>query len=106
MKYRLGCSLEEYQRKIESGEWQAHTFPKGFVVTQIIDYEEEKVLTVHLLGGKDFDEWKEEANQRLIAFGREHGCKSLEAACRFGLGRKLKRLGWKPWHVVMKKDLQ
>lgn len=105
MKYRLGYSQDEYRQKVESGEFQLHNFPKGFLITRVVSYREGKVLEVVLAGGEQFDSWKSEAQDKLIAFAKEHGCTALEAACRFGMGKKLKSLGWKPWHVIMRKEL-
>lgn len=105
MKFRLGCSLEQYKKKIDSGEWQLFGFDKGFLVTRVVKYEEEKVVEVLLAGGEQFDAWKSEANERLKQFGIEQGCKALEAVCRLGLEKKLKPLGWRRHRVVMRTDL-
>jgi len=83
-KYRLGYTFEEYRNKVESGEWQLHEFKNGFLITEVVKFADDKVLMVHLVGGEQFDAWKEEAQERLIKFGREQGCLALEAACRFG----------------------
>ena len=104
-KYRLGYTWDEYKKKIESGEWQLHAFDKGFAVTEIKQYVEEKICLVHLLGGEKFEEWKLQANNRLINFGREQGCKALEAVCRIGLAHKLKPIGWKQHRVMMRYEL-
>ena len=63
------------------------------------------MLEVLLAGGEQFDAWKAEAQEHLIKFGREQGCNALEAACRFGMARKLKTLGWRPWHVIMRHEI-
>lgn len=104
-KYRLGYTFEEYRTKVESGEWQLHEFKNGFLITEVVKFADDKVLMVHLVGGEQFDAWKEEAQERLIKFGREQGCLALEAACRFGMAKKLEPLGWKPWHVMMRKEI-
>ena len=86
---------EEVDRKLRSGEWQIHKFPKGFILTEIKQYPKERVLLVHVLVGSGFDEWIDEAWERLKAFGREHGCGAVEAMVRLGLIKKLKPLGFK-----------
>lgn len=105
-KVRLGYTLDQYKKKIESGEWQLHSFPKGFLITQVIQYAEERVCVVQLLGGEQFDAWKSQANESLKQFGREQGCKALEAVCRLGLAPKLKPLGWRHYRTVMRMDLE
>jgi hypothetical protein len=105
LKYRLGYSEDEYRQKVESGEFQLHNFPKGFLITRVVVYQEGKVLEVLLAGGEQFDAWKSEAQEKLIKFGREQGCTALEAACRFGMAKKLEPLGWKPWHVLVRKEI-
>ncbi len=106
MKYRLGYTTEEIKEKVEKGEFQLHEYPLGFVLTEIRVFPEEKICFVHFLGGSDFDSWKSKLVDDLVKFAKAHGCASLEASCRLGLGRKLERMGWKRWHVVMKKDLR
>jgi hypothetical protein len=105
VKYRLGYTWDQYREKIESGEWQLHKFPKGFLITEVVQWAEEKVLLVQLAGGEQFDAWKEEAQERLIKFGREQGCTALEAACRVGMFKKIKPLGWRLWHVIARKEI-
>lgn len=105
-KYRLGYSTEEVGEKVKKGEWQMHEYPLGFVLTEIRVFKEEKVCFVHFLGGRSFDSWKSKVNEDLREFAKAKGCSSLEASCRLGLGKKLESLGWKRWHIVMKKDLR
>jgi len=88
-------SQEEVEQKLRSGEWQIHKFDRGFILTEIKQYPDERVLLVHVLAGDGFDEWINEAWERLKSFGREHSCTSVEAFCRLGLTKKLKPLGFK-----------
>lgn len=90
---------------MESGEWSALTFPLGFVFVEVMQYQEEKVLLVHFLGGKKFDQWKSELVERLVQFGKANGCAAIEAGCRVGLEKKLKPLGFERWHVLIRKEL-
>lgn len=105
-KFRLGYTWDEIKEKVEKGEWQLHQYPLGFVFTEIKKCPEEKVCVVHFLGGRQFDSWKEKLVSDLEAFGIEHGCDALEAGCRFGLFKKLKPLGWKAWHLIVRKELR
>ncbi len=69
---------------------QIHKFHLGFVITQIEEIDGERVLHVVWLAGEKFRDWKAEAFQRLEKFGREHGCKAIEADCRPGLASLLR----------------
>lgn len=104
-KYRLGYTEAEYRRKIEAGEWQLHTFSHGFLITEIRTYVEERVLIVHLIGGERLDEWKSEADRKLIEFAKEHRCEAIEAMCRLGLEKTLRDHGYRRHRVVMRKEL-
>lgn len=105
MRLRIGITQEEFERKVLSGEMQVHKFPLGEIATEIREFPGERVLMVQLLAGERFDEWKEEAERRLIAFGKEKHCTSIEAMARLGLGKKLRELGWKKNAVLMRKDI-
>ena len=104
-KFRLGTTEQELKEKVEKGEWQLHKYPLGFVLTEIRQYPEEKICIVHFLGGEQFDSWKTQVDDDLEKFAKAQGCKALEAGCRLGLERKMKSLGWKRWHVVIRKEL-
>lgn len=108
MRLRLGGTLEDYRRMVEAGDAQLHGFGKGFAITEIKDYTHprERVLNVLLLGGKDFDEWKAEADLRLVSFARVNGCSAIEFACRLGLARKISGLGYTERRKLMRKELE
>jgi hypothetical protein len=88
-------SQEEIDQKLRSGEWQLHKFRRGIILTEIKQYPKERVLLVHVLAGGGFDEWMDEAWERLKSLGREHGCIAIETLARLGLTKKLKPLGFK-----------
>ena len=59
---------------------------QGAFVTKIAKYPQKNLLCVILLGGDKFQEWRDEADALLNAFGKEHNCEYIEL-----FGRK----GWK-----------
>ena len=59
---------------------------QGAFVTKIAKYPQKNLLCVILLGGDKFQEWRDEADALLNAFGKEHNCEYVEL-----FGRK----GWK-----------
>ena len=92
-------------RKVEKGEYQYHPFGSCEVYTQIMDYGHEKVLEVVLLFGDDFLGKREEVVSHLEKFGKQHGCKAVEALSRLGLEPTLRPLGWKKKKVLLRKDI-
>lgn len=97
--------FEEIEKKIKEGDYQYHPFDTCFVITQITDYGTEKVLEVVLLLGEDFISKKSEVVDRLVRFGKEHGCKAVETICRLGLEPTLKTLGWKKKRILLRREI-
>lgn len=104
VKGRIGFTSQQLDEKVASGDWQVHSFPLGFILTEIKQFPEERVLLIHLLGGERLDEWIVGANKRMDEFARECGCNAVEATCRFGLINRMKGLGYKPYRTLMRKD--
>jgi hypothetical protein len=105
LRVRVGFSEEELTARIKCGEMQLHKFPLGFVVTEIKQFPEERVLIVQLLGGRDFALWAEEVVSHLRAFAKAHGCVAVEALSRLGLEKHLKPLGYKRKRVLLRDEL-
>lgn len=97
--------MADIDAKVRSGAYQYHHFDNGFVLTTVTQYQNERVLDVVLVLGEKYEDWKEEALNRLTSFGREQGCQALEAVCRKGLEHVLKPLGWKRTKVTLRKEL-
>lgn len=106
-RLRLGGSLADYRAAVQDGRAQLHAFATGFAITEIRDYThpQERVLTVLLLGGKGFDEWKAEADRTLVSFARVNGCQAIEFACRLGLFKKVADLGYTKRRILARKEL-
>lgn len=98
-------NLQEVEDKVKAGEWQLHPFPLGTCITEIRKYDSEKVVTVHLLAGERFDEWKDGCVQHLRDFAKEHECGAIEALCRPGLAKTLKAMGWRTRNVEVRLNL-
>lgn len=107
-RLRLLGTPDDYQRMVEAGQAQAHEFADGFAITQVVEYKvpHERVLNVLLLGGKRFDEWKGEADEKLVDFARVNGCSAIEFACRLGLAKKIADLGYTEHRKLMRKELE
>jgi len=98
-------SLVELEAKIQAGEYQLHAFDLGIVISELKQYDGERVLVAHLLSGERFDEWKEECVERLREFAAKHECSAIEALCRPALARTLKRIGWRTRNVQVRLSL-
>lgn len=98
--------FEEIDAKVQRGEYQFHDFGTCWVWTQITDYGNERVLDVVLLLGDGFVEIKDVVVSHLVRFGKEHGCRAVEALARIGLEPTLKPLGWKKKKVQLRKEIE
>lgn len=99
-------SFDEITEKIKRGEYQKHAFPLGFVITQISQYQNERVLDVVLLLGERFGEWKAELVSHLVTFAKAHECKAVEAISRLGLEGALKDQGFRKKKVLLRKEVE
>ena len=105
-KLAQGPSLEELDKKIQAGEYQYHNFGSCFVITHIAENKHERVLEVVVLFGSGFLEKREEVTKTLEDFGKEHGCKAVEAPkARLGLESAMKPFGWKRKKVILRKEI-
>ena len=64
--------------------------PIGGLLTQIIEYSEFDSCRIVALGGKDFEDWREETDRVLDLYCKFHGLKRVEFAGRKGWLRRLK----------------
>ena len=104
---RLSGTPEDYRKKVLMGLAQVHKFDKGMAITEVVEYHtpREKILNVLLLSGREFEDWKAEADKTLVEFARVNGCNAIEFACRLGLAKKVAPLGYDKKAVLMRKDL-
>jgi hypothetical protein len=108
-KFRNGSlrtlPFSEIDKKVREGLYQFHEFGTCFVITQIMVYDNETVLEVVLLYGEGFPERKAEVVEGLKKFGKEQGCKAIEALSRRGLGPALKPLGFRTTRVLLRTEI-
>jgi hypothetical protein len=108
-KFRNGSlrtlPFAEIDKKVREGLYQFHEFGTCFVITQIMEYDSETVLEVVLLYGEGFPERKESVVEGLKKFGKEQGCKAIEALSRRGLGPALKPLGFRTTRVLLRTEI-
>ena len=79
---------------------------KGAFVTKIAKYPQKNLLVVILLGGDEFQEWRDEADAVLNAFGKQHNCEYVELFGRKGWGKMLKDIDYKEVTRVFAKEIR
>ncbi len=79
---------------------------KGAFVTKIAKYPQKNLLIVILLGGNEFQEWRDEADALLNAFGKENNCEYVELFGRKGWGKMLKDIDYKEVTRLFAKEIR
>ena len=79
---------------------------KGAFVTKIAKYPQKNLLIVILLGGVEFQEWRDEADALLNAFGKENNCEYVELFGRKGWGKMLKDIDYKEVTRLFAKEIR
>ena len=59
-------------------------------------------LMVWLMGGKDFKDWCDTAIPLLQAYAQQHGKHWVECNARPGIGRELRKHGWRTTHELIR----
>jgi len=111
LKYSLGeygiddiknaCISKNMQLWVKVGK-QA----KGAFVTKIAKYPQKNLLIVILLGGDEFQEWRDEADALLNAFGKQNNCEYVELFGRKGWGKMLKDINYKEVTRLFAKEIR
>jgi hypothetical protein len=79
---------------------------KGAFVTKIAKYPQKNLLIVILLGGDEFQEWRDEADALLNAFGKQNNCEYVELFGRKGWGKMLKDIDYKEVTRLFAKEIR
>jgi hypothetical protein len=79
---------------------------EGAFITKISQYPQKNILCVLLLAGKNFSEWRDEADVLLNAFGKENKCEYVELFGRKGWGKVLKDLDYKEQTRLFAKEIE
>ena len=111
LKYSLGeYSIDDIKNLCISKDMQLWVkFDKevqGAFVTKINKYPQKNLLLVILLGGDKFQEWRDEADALLNAFGKQHNCEYVELFGRKGWGKVLKDIDYKEVTRLFAKEIK
>ena len=79
---------------------------KGAFVTKIAKYPQKNLLIVILLGGDEFQEWRDAADALLNAFGKQNNCEYVELFGRKGWGKMLKDIDYKEVTRLFAKEIR
>lgn len=97
-------SFEDVRAAIDEGRVIFWPGANSAVLTEIIEYPQQRTLNFWLAGGNLAE--LEAMYPGIEAWGREQGCTTASTSGRPGWERTfLKREGWKPRTVVMTKEL-
>ena len=111
LKYSLGeYSIDDIKNLCVSKDMQLWVkFDKevqGAFVTKINKYPQKNLLLVILLGGDKSQEWRDEADALLNAFGKQHNCEYVELFGRKGWGKMLKDIDYKEVTRLFAKEIK
>ena len=71
------------------------------LILSVREYPNKTTLYVELVAGRSLDEWIDDIEGLLRDFAYMRGIDTIEASCRKGLARRLKRRGWNTKAVIM-----
>lgn len=96
-------TIDDVARYIDSGRCMLWLVKDTGLVAALVMHlpDDRDSLLVWLMGGKDFREWEPEVAPLLQRYAREHGRRYVEAYCRPGLSKLLRRSGWRPRTTLM-----
>jgi len=66
----------------------------GCLTTEITQYPAKRVLSMHFLGGEDFDSWYKLLLEQITRYGLDMGCDGIEGVARFGFWKYLQADGF------------
>lgn len=70
-------------------------------VVSVIETDAARKLNVDVLTGKGMHRWEDQLEALLLEFRDITGSKCIEASCRRGLAKRLKKRGWREKAIVM-----
>ena len=98
---KKSCISKNMQLWVKIGKQAKDAF-----VTKIAKYPQKNLLIVILLGGDEFQEWRDEADALLNAFGKENNCEYVELFGRKGWGKMLKDIDYKEVTRLFAKEIR
>lgn len=91
-------SLEDVFAALKSGEMQCFWSDEAFVVTQVCQYPQKRVLVVPFAAGRLADVMR--LQPQVVAHAKSNGCEDLLVIGRRGWEKVLPKFGWKRGSTV------
>ena len=77
----------------------------GALTTEITNYPAKRCLSMHFLGGVEFEAWYPAMLDYVTEHGKAVGCDSIEGTARFGFWKFLKRDGFSKTSAFYEKEV-
>lgn len=78
----------------------------GALTTEITNYPAKRCLSMHFLGGTEFDRWYSDMLKQISHFGKEMDCDGIEGTARFGFWKFLKQDGFEKCAAFYEKGMK
>jgi len=78
---------------------------RAVMITQIINYQQLRALSVVAVAGKEMDTWLDVLIKAIEEYGAENGCHILEFTGRKGWEKVLTKLGWGNTQIRMTRSI-
>ena len=78
----------------------------GAVTTEITNYPGKKFLSMHFLGGLNFDLWYPKKKKNITNYAKQSGCQGIEGVARFGFWKFLKEDGFTKSSAFYEKGIE
>ena len=78
----------------------------GALTTEITCYPAKRILSMHFIGGEDFDSWYGLLLSRITDYAKDMGCDGIEGVARFGFWKFLQADGFKKSSAFYEKSLR
>jgi hypothetical protein len=87
------CFIKNHNQQL----WIAYDDNKiyGAAITEVMQYPQMKVLTMHFTGGVEFSKWHKEIISIFRSFAKDTGCQTIEAFGRPGWKKIFEKDGFK-----------
>jgi len=77
----------------------------GALTTEVTYYPNKRILSMHFLGGEDFDKWYHLLLEQISRYAKDMGCHSIEGVARFGFWKYLQADGFEKSAAFYEKEL-
>jgi hypothetical protein len=78
---------------------------RGALTTEVTQYPGKKLLSMHFLGGNDFDAWYEDLLSQITRYAKDMDCDGIEGVGRFGFWKWLERNGFEKSSAFYEKGM-